>query len=60
MVARSGARAYVLEGLQGAKTRGRVGGRPTKMTPDKAATAHEMRAKKRSIKDLAALIGVSE
>ena len=48
------------EGLRAAKARGRVGGRPTKMTPDKAATAHEMRAKKRTIKDIAALIGVSE
>ena len=53
-------RERTLEGLQAAKARGRVGGRPTKMTPDKAATAHDMRAKKRTIKDIAALIGVSE
>ncbi|MDJ0318599.1 recombinase family protein [Arthrobacter antibioticus] len=53
-------RERTLEGLQAAKARGRVGGRPTKMTPDKAATAHQMRAKKRTIKDIAALIGVSE
>lgn len=53
-------RERTLDGLRAAKSRGRVGGRPTKMTPDKAATAHEMRAKKRTIKDIAALIGVSE
>ena len=53
-------RERTLEGLQAAKARGRVGGRPTKMTPDKAATAHGMRAKKRSIKDIAATIGLSE
>lgn len=53
-------RERTLDGLRAAKARGRVGGRPTKMTPDKAATAHDMRAKKRSIKDIAALIGVSE
>lgn len=53
-------RERTLDGLHAAKARGRVGGRPTKMTPDKAATAHDMRAKKRSIKDIAAVIGLSE
>ncbi|MDO5752464.1 recombinase family protein [Arthrobacter sp.] len=53
-------RERTLVGLQAGKARGRVGGRPTKMTLDKAATAHDMRAKKRSIKDIAATIGLSE
>lgn len=48
------------DGLRAAKARGRTGGRPTLMTPDKAATAHRMRGEKRSIKAIAATIGVSE
>ena len=53
-------RERTLDGLRAAKARGRMGGRPTKMTPDKVATAHDMRAKKRSIKDIAKTIEVSE
>lgn len=47
-------------GLAAAKARGRVGGRPTKMTPDKADTAHRMRGQKRTIRDIAKAIEVSE
>lgn len=53
-------RERTLDGLAAAKARGRVGGRPTKMTPDKAATAERMRAEKRSIRDIAKTIEVSE
>ncbi len=53
-------RERTLDGLRAAKARGRTGGRPTKMTPDKAATARRMRAEKRSIKDIAKTIDVSE
>lgn len=47
-------------GLAAAKARGRVGGRPTKMTSDKSDTARRMRAEKRSIRDIAKTIEVSE
>lgn len=53
-------RERTLAGLAAAKARGRVGGRPTKMTPDKSATAHDMRSKNRSIRDIAKTIDVSE
>ncbi len=53
-------RERTLDGLRAAKARGRMGGRPTKMTPDKAAMAHDMRARKRTIKDIAKTIEVSE
>lgn len=53
-------RERTMAGLAAAKARGRVGGRPTKMTPDKAATAHRMRGEKRTIRDIAKTIDVSE
>lgn len=53
-------RERTLAGLAAAKARGRVGGRPTKMTPDKSATAQDMRSKNRSIRDIAMTIDVSE
>jgi DNA invertase Pin-like site-specific DNA recombinase len=53
-------RERTLAGLAAAKARGRVGGRPTKMTADKAATAHRMRSEKRTIRDIAKTIDVSE
>lgn len=53
-------RERTLAGLAAAKARGRVGGRPTKMSPDKSATAYDMRAKGRSIRDIAKTIEVSE
>ncbi|HAP91498.1 MAG TPA: resolvase [Arthrobacter bacterium] len=53
-------RERTITGLAAAKARGRVGGRPTKMTPDKAATAHRMRGEKRTLRDIAKTIDVSE
>ncbi|MHA7269546.1 recombinase family protein [Arthrobacter sp. HLT1-20] len=53
-------RERTLDGPKAARARGRVGGRPTKMTPDKSATAQDMRAKGRMIKDIAKTIDVSE
>ena len=53
-------RERTMAGLAAAKARGRVGGRPTKMTPDKATTAHRMRSEKRTIRDIAKTIEVSE
>lgn len=53
-------RERTMDGLRAAKARGRTGGRPTKMTPTKAATAHRMRSEKFSIKAIAETIGVSE
>lgn len=53
-------RERTMDGLKAAKARGRVGGRPTKMTPDKSTTAQDMRAKGRTIKDIAKTIDVSE
>lgn len=53
-------RERTMDGLKAAKARGRTGGRPTKMTPNKAATAHRMRAEKSTIKAIADTIGVSE
>jgi DNA invertase Pin-like site-specific DNA recombinase len=35
-------REWTLAGLAAAKARGRVGGRPTQMIPDTAATSHRM------------------
>ncbi|WP_083509038.1 helix-turn-helix domain-containing protein [Arthrobacter alpinus] len=49
-----------MDGLKAAKVRGRVGGRPTNLTPDKSARAHDMRAEGRTIKDIAKTIDVSE
>lgn len=53
-------RERTLAGLAAARSRGRVGGRPTKMTPDKSAIAHRMRSEKRTIRDIAKTIDVSE
>lgn len=53
-------RERTMDGLKAAKARGRTGGRPTKMTPNKAATAHRLRAEKSTIKAIAETIGVSE
>jgi hypothetical protein len=53
-------RERTLAGLAAAKARGRVGGRPTKMTAEKAATAHRMRSEKRTIRDIAKTIDIGE
>lgn len=53
-------RERTMDGLRAAKARGRTGGRPTKMTPNKAATTHRLRSEKFTIKAIAETIGVSE
>lgn len=45
-------------GLAAAKARGRFGGRPTVMTPDRIAHARQMRAEGKPYDDIAALLGV--
>ncbi len=47
------------EGLAAARARGRVGGRPLVMTPDKLATAKMLLAEGRGISEIAAIIEVS-
>ncbi len=47
------------EGLAAARARGRRGGRPRAMTPDKLATAVRMRSEGRTLDHIAATIGVS-
>ncbi len=47
------------EGLAAARARGRVGGRPLVMTPDKLATAEMLLAEGRGISEIAAIIEVS-
>ena len=45
-------------GLAAAKARGRLGGRPTVMDPDRVALAKQMRAEGKSFDDIAALLRV--
>lgn len=45
-------------GLAAARARGRVGGRPTVMTPDRVLAAHEMRAAGKTLNQIAATLGV--
>lgn len=52
-------RERTLAGLQAARERGRVGGRPVSMTPDKLAVAKRMLAEGRPKTAIAATIGVS-
>ena len=53
-------RERTMAGLAAAKARGRVGGPPTKMTTDKANTAHRIGGEKRTIRAIAETIEVSE
>ena len=48
-----------LAGLQAARARGRQGGRPRSITPDKLAAAVAMREQKRPMHAIAAALGVS-
>ena len=52
-------RERTLAGLQAARARGKVGGRPTSMTADKLAVARSMLADGRPKSTIAATIGVS-
>ena len=46
-------------GLQAARARGRVGGRPTVWTPERLRTAQAMRASGEHVADIARVLGVS-
>lgn len=46
-------------GLQAARAKGRVGGRPRKMTSDKIDAAKDLMASGKAVKDVAAIFGVS-
>ncbi len=48
-----------LAGLEAARGRGRHGGRPSSMTPDKLAAAVTMREQKRPMRAIATALGVS-
>jgi DNA invertase Pin-like site-specific DNA recombinase len=47
------------EGLAAARARGRVGGRPSVMTPEKSEWAHRMRAEGMSLRKIAEALSVS-
>jgi DNA invertase Pin-like site-specific DNA recombinase len=48
-----------IEGLQAARARGRKGGRPTKLTPGKLATARKLYdAKEHTVQEIADIVGV--
>ncbi|MBD3753368.1 MAG: recombinase family protein [Micrococcales bacterium] len=53
-------RENTMRGLAHAKSQGRVGGRPSKMTPEKIAQAHRMRAEHRSLDHIAAVLSVGK
>lgn len=48
-----------MHGLQAARAKGRVGGRPKKMTEDKVAAVRELLANGTPVRDAAAAVGVS-
>lgn len=52
-------RERTLEGLEAARKRGRVGGRPPALSKDQKAEVARLRVEGRSKKDIAALFGVS-
>ncbi len=51
-------RSNTMRGLQFARSEGRVGGRPSVMSPDRLAEARRMRANGRSIAHIASVLGV--
>lgn len=53
-------RENTMRGLAHAKSQGRVGGRPSKMTPEKIAQAQRMRAENRSLDHIAAVLSVGK
>ena len=53
-------RENTMRGLAHAKAQGRVGGRPSKMTPEKIAQAQRMRAENRSLDHIAAVLSVGK
>ena len=53
-------RENIMRGLAHAKAQGRVGGRPSKMTPEKIAQAQRMRAENRSLDHIAGVLSVGK
>lgn len=53
-------RENTMRGLAHAKSQGRVGGRPSKMTPEKIAQAKRMRAEGHSLDRIAAVLSVGK
>lgn len=53
-------RENTMRGLAHAKAQGRVGGRPSKMTPEKIAQAQRMRAENRSLDHIAGVLSVGK
>lgn len=53
-------RENTLRGLAHARAEGRVGGRPSVMTPARIKAAHELRASRASYSQIAAVLGVSK
>jgi DNA invertase Pin-like site-specific DNA recombinase len=53
-------RENTMRGLAHARTQGRVGGRPTVMTPERTAAAARMRADGQSIVHIAKVLGVGK
>ena len=53
-------RENTMRGLAHAKAQGRVGGRPSKMTPEKIAQAQRMRAERASLDHIAGVLSVGK
>ena len=53
-------RENTMRGLAHAKSQGRVGGRPSKMTPEKIAQAKRMRAENASLDHIAGVLSVGK
>ena len=53
-------RENTMRGLAHAKSQGRVGGRPSKMTPEKIAEAQRMRAERASLDHIAGVLSVGK
>ena len=53
-------RENTMRGLAHARSQGRVGGRPSKMTPEKIAQAQRMRADNKSLEHIAAVLSVGK
>ncbi|MBF4463246.1 MULTISPECIES: recombinase family protein [unclassified Rathayibacter] len=53
-------RENTMRGLAHAKSQGRVGGRPSKMTPEKITQAQRMRAENRSLDHIAGVLSVGK
>ena len=52
-------RERTVEGLNAARAKGRIGGRPPALTADQKAEVHRMKSEGRAVKDIAAMFKVS-